>query len=256
MVDDLTACLRGVERAGGRVEALHAYPGTEVRSLRCLIRHAAILIELASRHGIGTLNLGGGFGYDYDSSNGEIGEMVDLQSYFASVAQILSRYPTVAREIAWEPGRIVFAGSGVFVTEVIEKRSRGPWSEDLYVDASFVQMPAPKLRGRRHLVVAFSPEGTRRAGSNIEARLCGATTLSTDELVPGPVIVPQVEVGDLLVILDVGAYGRSGAYNFLGKAKPPEALLTAERWELVRGRQDRLHLTEDLDIKVRAHSHE
>ena len=115
---------------------------------------------------------------------------------------------------------------------------------DVHVDASFTQVPAPKIRGRQHKAVVLDPQGKLKKGPKYEARLCGSTTLSTDQLLPRPILIPEVEAGDLIVILDVGAYGRAGSYNFLGKTQPPEILLENTGWRLVRQRQRADHLLE------------
>lgn len=237
-------------QAGRRVVGLHAYLGTAVESIDLHIRHAENLISIACDYPeIEEINFGGGFSYDYADPVGNVSRMIDFPGYFRAVNRLLAeRLGKRKVRVAWEPGRVVFAGAGFFVTEVIEVRVRDNAvnAADVYVDASFAQLAGPKIRNRQHLVLAVGPDGRLKQGLEYEARLCGATTLSTDVLMPKPCPLPRVEPGDFLVILDVGAYGRAGSYNFLGKAHPPEVLLDEAGWTLIRDRQRADHLLEGL----------
>ena len=232
---------------GRHITALHAYPGTEVRDIDALCGHADRLIAIASKcPSVREINFGGGFWYDYGSADGDTATMVDFRSYFSRVKASLRRSSLSGKVLAWEPGRIVYAGSGTFVTRVLEVRSTALRSADVYVDASFTQFPSPKIRNRQHQIVVLSQDGRRRSGAAYEARICGATTLSTDQILPHPCLLPAVEPGDLIMILDAGAYGHAGSYNFLGKARPPEVILDASGWKLIRRRQRAEHLLDGL----------
>jgi diaminopimelate decarboxylase len=242
------ACLSNQER--NQIRSLHAYPGTEVHDITVLTRHAERLLRHARQYPeLQTVNLGGGFWYDYEHPTGDLEDMVPLRTYFSEVRRLLDRH---LRErpvrLCWEPGRVAFAAAGFFVTRVVEVRKTRGNLLDLYVDGSFTQVPSPKLRNRQHRVVILGPDGQPRHGSEYDARICGATTLSTDQLIPGDTRVPLVHEGDYVVLLDVGAYGRAGSYNFLGKTRPPEVLQTGSSWELIRRRQRMDHLLEDLIV--------
>jgi diaminopimelate decarboxylase len=242
--NELPAALRLAARSNKPIEALHAYPGTEVKDLDVLIHHARSLVHTAQRSkGVKEVNFGGGFWYDYDHDTGDLASMLDLKRYFEAVRKALVSSPQHrSLRSAWEPGRIAFAAAGFFVTRVLETRASGADFVDVYVDASFTNFPSPKLRNRQHHVMVLDPAGRRKAGMRYRARLCGATTLSTDQILPAPCLIPVAKPNDLLIILDTGAYGRAGSYNFLGKATPPEVLINSAKWHLIRERQPQGHL--------------
>ena len=59
--------------------------------------------------------------------------------------------------------------------------------------------------------------------------------------------LPPVEVGDLMVVRDVGAYGAAMGSTYLRRPLPPEVLVTTARWRVIRRRQtldDMLRLEE------------
>jgi diaminopimelate decarboxylase len=232
-----------------RLSALHSYLGTEINNLEFLIRHAEALISIAAKYNnIKEINFGGGFNYNYLHKNGNFTEMVDFPKYFNKVKELV--LPLIKErdlKLIWEPGRIVFAGSGFFVTEVIEVRQKSVMAADIYVDASFTNIPALKIRNRQHLVAVIDSKGRIKEGLKYNARLCGPTTLSTDQLMTTAIPMPYVEPGDMIIIFDAGAYGRAGSYNFLGKANPPEVLLLNDGFKIIRRRQRMDHILEGLD---------
>lgn len=247
---DVTVCFGLAAKVRRRIEALHAYPGTEVLALERMVRHAELLVSLAGQWPeVSQINFGGGFGYDYAHRTGRLADMIDLRGYFADVRALTTQIDRKMK-LAWEPGRVVFAGAGFFAMEILEVRETGLKSGDLYVDASFTNIPALKLLNRQHEVVVVDVNGRIKHGRAFQARVCGSTTLSSDLILPNPCIIPDVVPGDYLVILDVGAYGRAGSYGFLGKALPPEVLVNHDRWETIRDRLALDHLLAGLPANV------
>jgi diaminopimelate decarboxylase len=248
---EIAGCLNLLNKHGKRVEALHSYRGTQVASVNALLRHAELLLEIAyDLTDVQEVNLGGGFHYDYESRTGHPLSRIDFDDYFHAVRE----YAHGGRRrfngsIAWEPGRVLFAGCGFFIAEVIEIRRTGIATADYYLDASFSQMPSPKLLGRQHHALIVSPEGEVRREQPLEVRLCGTTTLSTDRLLPGTLFLASAQAGDRLVVLDAGAYGRAGAYSFLGKALPPEVLMTEDGWTMIRRRGQTEYLSDGCEEK-------
>ncbi len=257
-LSELDECFNLARGTGNDVVALHAYPGTRVENIQLLTKHAEVLMSVASQYPtVQEIDLSGGFDYNYGDRTGNISSMVDFQYYFSNVKALSERFFGKGKvKLTWEPGRIMFAGIGFFVTKVVEVRRNSVKSADIYVDSSFVNLPAPKLLKRQHQVVLLDARGKRKEGIGYEARICGATTLSTDQLLPFPSAVPEAEAGDFIVILDVGAYGYAGSYNFLGKSRPAEVLVDEGGWKVVRRRQNNNHLLEGLqDVSIHPTEH-
>ena len=49
--------------------------------------------------------------------------------------------------------------------------------------------------------------------------------------------LPRLEVGDLVAIADAGAYGSAMASNYNRRPLPPEVLVDAGGWRVIRRRQ-------------------
>jgi len=247
--DEIDDWFRLADLSDNPIGAIHAYPGTAIADYDVLVHHAETLLTVArGREALQEINFGGGFAYDYGSRVGDSKERSNLDKYFDAVRRAVEAVDGLDRvQLGWEPGRVLFAQTGFFVTEVIEVRKTAIGTADVYVDSSFTNLPSPKICGRQHQVVVLDSSGRLKSGSAYQGRLCGATTLSSDLLLPGPVLIPEVKPGDLIVILDVGAYGRAGAYNFLGKAMPPEVLLEGDGFQIIRRRQRADHLLDGFE---------
>jgi diaminopimelate decarboxylase len=86
----------------------------------------------------------------------------------------------------------------------------------------------PALYGARHDVVALTSLGRPVDGSAADAswevaRLEGPICESTDHL--GEHRLPPLQRGDLVALLDAGAYGASLASTYNGRPRPPQVLI-------------------------------
>ena len=67
--------------------------------------------------------------------------------------------------------------------------------------------------------------------------MCGNTTYSRDYLGKNCKL-PALEIGDIIAILDVGAYGYAMSSHFLHRPKPAEVLLENGGHRLIRKKED------------------
>lgn len=228
------------------LHGLHAYVGPSRSAAAALRAAAAAMMSVAAQlPQCVELDLSGGWPFAYEHATAEAPSAdVEWRQLVSDLRKLWDEYSGESRgwTLSWEPGRYLFAPVGSFVCRVMETRSTGAVTSEVFVDASFVQMPAPKLKGRSHRVVCHGSDGTVKRGAERFCRLRGATGLSTDYLLPQPVPLVVPEPGDLLVISDVGAYGRAGSYNFLGVQLPPEVEIVGDTARLLRARQTEQHL--------------
>ena len=127
-----------------------------------------------------------------------------------------------------EPGRYLVAPAAYVVTRVTDMKrtatsEKGPGQTFVMVDAGFCDLVRPAMYGSFHHISVWqaAPEATLEpvilAGPLCESG--DVFTRDSDELLqPRP--LPPVEVGDLVLIHDAGAYGASMSsnYNSLGRA--------------------------------------
>ena len=61
-------------------------------------------------------------------------------------------------------------------------------------------------------------------------------------------LLPQPQVGDLLALMQAGAYGFAMSSNYNGRLRLPEVLVDGDQCELIRHRQNLEHLLDGVPI--------
>jgi diaminopimelate decarboxylase len=209
-----------------RLDGIHVHVGSQLedpRPLEEMLRTALDLARESARRGapLGLVNLGGGFGVDYSGRGIEF----PLQSYAADVAGL-------ARDLrvnwVFEPGRWLVAPAGVLLSEVLWLKTRGA-RRFAVLAAGMNDLIRPALYGAPHRIVPVRP----RAGDPAPVTVVGPVCESAD-VFASEIPLPPLEPGDLVAILDAGAYGASMASNYNGRGRLAE--LVASRGTLTRAR--------------------
>ena len=220
------------ELAGADVELLgfHIFAGSQNLNAEILCEAQRRTVELALRlaeHApapIRYLNLGGGFGIPYSDRDRplELGPIGDNLSELVST-MIEPNLP--AARVAIELGRYIVGECGVYVTRVVDrKRSRG--KTFVVVDGGLHhQLAASGNFGqviRRNYPVAVAGAGGAETETvTVVGCLCTPLDLLADD-----VALPRVEVGDLVIIFQAGAYGLTASpTSFLSHPAPVEVLV-------------------------------
>ncbi|MGB9153716.1 MAG: diaminopimelate decarboxylase [Alphaproteobacteria bacterium] len=170
------------------------------------------------------LDLGGGVGIPYDGQT---------QAPFAEYARVV--HETVGDlgcELAFEPGRRLVGDAGVLVARVIYDK-RGAAKRFLIIDAGMNDLIRPAMYEARHSIIPLresTPEA-ETTPADIVGPIC-----ETSDLFGEDYLLPGVGPGDLVAILQSGAYGAamSSAYN--GRALIPEIMVTNDAFRLIRRR--------------------
>ncbi|MBC7104644.1 MAG: diaminopimelate decarboxylase, partial [Firmicutes bacterium] len=122
-------------------------------------------------------------------------------------------------ELLLEPGRALVGPAGVLLTRVLyRKKVHGhPF---VVVDAGMTELLRPALYGAIHRIVPV----LARPGPKVKVSVVGPICENADYLAR-EVHLPQVQRGELLAVLDVGAYGASMASQYNSRPRAPEVLL-------------------------------
>jgi diaminopimelate decarboxylase len=208
-----------------RLDGLHLHVGSQVLDPGPLREAAAFAIRLAAEAAgrgspLGLLNLGGGLGVDY----GVGGREFPLEGFASELAAVLDP----AMELVLEPGRWLVAPAGVLAAEVLWVKTRGR-RRFVVLAAGMNDLLRPALYGARHRIEPVRP----RPGPRTPAAVVGPLCESADVFDPEAPL-PPLEPGDLVAVLDAGAYGASMASNYNGRGRLPE--LVASGGRLVRAR--------------------
>ncbi len=226
-------------RTGLVAEGVHMHIGSQITTLDPLQRGAQAAVELAvalRAEGVPIhhIDLGGGLGISYDGT-----PAIDPAEYVRTLVDIVR--PTALTALI-EPGRVLVGPAGVLVTRVVDVKQFPGSRRFVVLDAGMTELMRPALYGAFHRIEPVQP----RAGATMIADIVGPICESTDTFARDREL-PPVEVGDLMTVRDVGAYGSAMGSMYLRRPLPPEVLVDERSWRVIRRRQtldDMLRLEE------------
>ncbi len=225
--EGMARALETISRAGGlRLVGLHVHLGSQIRTPGPYIEAWERLLEFHRRSlelGLSPefLDLGGGFGIPYGD---------DGFFPLRELAETLARKIPPGMRLLLEPGRALVGDAGLLLTRVLHiKEVHG--KRYVVVDAGMNDLLRPALYGARHRVV---PVRRRRwVGGRVD--VVGPICENTDVLA-WDLALPELSPGDLLAVLDTGAYGSSMASNYNSRPGPAEILIYGGKVHLVKRR--------------------
>lgn len=227
--ESLPDCARHASRHGLTLSGVHFYRGTGTNSTERYREAIDRVLEagaLLPRWNF--VDFGGGFGFAYnDALRG-----FDWKRFGAQVSDAMRELDRPV-ELIIEPGRSAIAGAGILVAQVVSTK----WLDRrqiIGVDTSVSNLAVLSVHGgyRRIVPVLQDADG----GQLFDSDVCGNTTFSRDYL-GKKCMLPKLQAGDLLAILDSGAYGFAMTSHFLHRPKPAEVLVSDKSWKLIRRRE-------------------
>ena len=204
-----------VARSGSTITGLHAHTGSGIFDIQNWVQTAQTLAQIAAQLGtVNTLNIGGGFGVP-DSSHRQ---RVNLAALDAELQKFKAEHPGLALWI--EPGRYLVATAGVLLARVTQLKQKGAQGY-VGVATGMNALIRPALYGAFHEIVNLSRPGESPVGSyDVVGPICeSGDVLGHDRL------LPQTREGDVLLVANAGAYGRSMASSYNLRAPPEEIVL-------------------------------
>lgn len=208
------------------LDGIHFHVGSQLMDPGPLLAGLDLGLELAAesaRRGapLGLFNLGGGFGVDYDGTGREF----PLENYARRLGERAAGH---GLQLVVEPGRWVVASAGVLIAEVLWVKPRDG-RRFVVLAAGMNDLIRPALYHARHRIVPVRP----RAGDVLPASVVGPVCESAD-VFASETPLPPIEPGDLVAILDAGAYGSAMASNYNGRGRLAELMVSGG--QLVRAR--------------------
>ncbi len=185
-------------------------------------------------HTIRYVDAGGGLGISYDKP--------EAQDFPASVAAYAKAVWTPLQNLnihlLLEPGRAIVGPAGVLVTSVVYKKANNG-KRFLIVDAAMNDLIRPALYGAHHEIV---PVGLRQQGSGQLSEAAGMVDIvgpvcETGDFFARDRRLGSVSEGELLAILDVGAYGMVLASNYNTRPRAAEILVHGRSAKVIRRRE-------------------
>jgi diaminopimelate decarboxylase len=183
---------------------------------------------------IGFVDAGGGLGIDYYGS-----PLRAETSTFDPVAEMAKYAAVVERALAGlkvrlllEPGRFLIAQAGTLLTKVLYVKRNGS-KTFVITDAGMNDLIRPALYQAHHEILPVIRDPLAKPGV---VDLVGPVCESGDFFARDREM-PQVKEGDLVAILDAGAYGMSLSSNYNSRPRAAEVLVEGKKARLIRRRE-------------------
>ncbi|HKW25465.1 MAG TPA: diaminopimelate decarboxylase [Terriglobales bacterium] len=180
-------------------------------------------------HTIRYVDAGGGLGIAYTQLG--LPEFADFAVRYAEAVTAPLR--GMKLHLLLEPGRSIIGPAGALLTRVLYHKSNNS-KKFVVVDAAMNDLVRPALYDAYHEIVPVVRDPA--AGEHELFDVVGPICETGDFFARGREM-PPVKDGDLLAILDVGAYGMVLASNYNTRPRPAEVLVDGSKAHLIRRRE-------------------
>ena len=209
----------------------------------------AVQIRKACDIPVSFVNLSGGIGIPYAPDD----EACDIHAIGEGVRREFERIlvPAGMGDVAiyTELGRFMAGPHGCLVTRVLHLKES--YHDYVGVDACAADLMRPAMYGAyHHVTVVGQPGGPDKSYAEASRvyDVVGGLCENNDRFASAREL-PEVEVGDILVIHDTGAHGRSMGYNYNGRLRSAEVLLHMDgTYDLIRRAETARDLYATLDV--------
>ena len=238
---------------------IHAFGASNLLDASALASHVeatvATAADLAREAGfhLRLVDAGGGLGIPYEVQEDGL-DLAGLRTRLTALAESMAADPALAGvRVLLEPGRFLAGPAGAYVARVTDRKTVAG-SHVVILDGGIHHVLRPALVGQEHRVrvltgraapgtEASGPSGTGVAGSSRTGRahlfpvtIAGPLCSGLDVLAQAAVM-PLPDVGDLVAVLDVGAYGATESMPFfLSHPMPAEVVVRGGEVRVARPR--------------------
>jgi diaminopimelate decarboxylase len=216
------------------VAGISVHIGSQITSAEpfgaAMLRVAHLIRELrADGHRIKYVDAGGGLGIKYDHANGEEEFGGCVSRYAAAVSAPLRDLDV---HLLLEPGRAIVGAAGALITSVQYVKENRKKSF-LVVDAAMNDLIRPSLYGAFHDIVPVQQKAKLATkGFDVVGPIC-----ETGDFFARDRQLPDIPEGELLAVLDTGAYGMVLASNYNTRPRAAEVLVDGRSAKLIRRRE-------------------
>ena len=208
--------------------------GSQIRSAEpfgAAMARVAKLVRQLAQQGIElkSIDAGGGLGIDYLAKlDGSYDARTKVAEYAAALNKALAGFDG---KLLIEPGRFLVAQAGALLARVLYVKKNGK-KTFVITDAAMNDLIRPALYQAHHEIVPVRP----RAGKPRIVDVVGPVCESGDFFAHDREL-PRLEPGDLVALLDAGAYGMVQSSNYNTRPRPAEVLVEGNRARVIRRRE-------------------
>ncbi len=174
------------------------------------------------------IDIGGGFGVPYSNEN-ELNVEKTAELINNSFHEIIGDLNPDA-EIIIEPGRYLVADSGIALATVTDIKNYGRLIAGTDLGMNILIRPA--LYGAVHQIVCVNKHGDPEYKYDITGQICENT-----DFIGKNIDLPEISIGDILGIMNAGAYVSSMSSNYNSLSRAAEVLISDDGFHMIRRRE-------------------
>jgi diaminopimelate decarboxylase len=234
----LEAYSRGRESEYLEIRGIHMHIGSQITSTNPYEEAASKLLDIvgALKEKLGLdlefIDFGGGVGIRYEKDKPYITPKELAEKLIPLVESKREEYGLREPALYFEPGRYIVGDSSILLMRASTIKQT-PYKKFIGVDAGFHVLLRPTLYGAYHEAVVANKAGV--AGDEC-VDIAGNVCESGDILARGRPL-PGIDEGDIIALMDVGAYGIIMASQYNSRPRPAEVLVNRGSYELIRERE-------------------
>jgi diaminopimelate decarboxylase len=209
--------IKGIDcHIGSQITELQPFEDS-IKKLLVLIDHLKS-IDILIEH----IDIGGGIGIQYSN------EVPPTFSDYAKTVKNTLKGRDL--KIIFEPGRALIGKAGVLLAEV-EYIKNSSEKNFIIINAAMNDLMRPALYGAFHEIINLSPTDSEQKYYDIVGPVC-----ETGDFLGKNRLLSAAE-GNILAVLDAGAYGMSMSSNYNSRPKVSEILVDDDKLHLIRNRE-------------------
>ena len=210
-----------------KLKCISVHIGSQILDINPYKKMLKVLEKIIkkSRYQFEFVDLGGGMGISYDNSK----KKLNLKKYSILIKKFLKKQKC---QIIFEPGRSIIGNSGILISKVIYIKESSK-KDFVILDVAMNDFMRPALYNAIHKIIPVK-KSVKKSKKNYE--FVGPICESTDKFALFKNF-QKLKEKDLVIILDVGAYGMSLSSNYNLRPKATELLIKNSKIKIISKRQ-------------------
>lgn len=222
-----------------KISGLHCHIGSQIFDIDPFVETAKKMLDfikyIKDKYSLTVhqLNLGGGYGIKYTDKD----DPVSYDEYIKIISQIVKEYCESNNlklpEILMEPGRSIVGESGITLYKVGCVKDIKNVRKYISVDGGMADNPRYAL---------YEAEYSVALANNINKELKEKVTIAgkcceSGDIIAKDIMVPEINVGDILCVFSTGAYNYSMSSNYNRIPRPPVVMIKDKKDKLIVKRE-------------------
>jgi diaminopimelate decarboxylase len=208
-----------------QIRGVHVHLGSQITSAKpfeAAIRRIFELIDGLASTGINIeyFDIGGGAGIRYSKDDREL----KPEKLATIVKRLWKKRPL---KLILEPGRSIVASAGILVTRALYRKN-----QFLVVDAGMNDFIRPALYDAFHEILSVQQTARKKREMDIVGPVC-----ETADCFARKRKISETHPGELLAVLNTGAYGSSMSSQYNSRLRAAEVLVDGDNYELITARE-------------------